>query len=242
MTETVPTKFQWISSTSSAPFHQVKHRREVMQKLGLRRKEQPQHLRHPNGRQLPLFIANAKVRLDQMPQLAPLGVGNPPKPDSDSPSNDVPSQPSLLNAIYLKPKNSSISEQTNLDFLGLSLLASLEVGRYTGQRLLENPQNLSFFLGGKNWSYCQYIPTHYGHSALIRRASDSVLARVRCLLSPEETNWEPLALSAYSQALSGLQLAINSSSQRPSAEVLCATQVLGLYEVIPYESGHHRRC
>lgn len=232
MTETTPINFQWIASTSSAPFHRVKHRREVMQKLGLRRKEQPKHVRHPNRRQLPSFVTNDQVRLEPKPQRELPNAAQSSKSNSVTfSSNDVPSQPSPVNTIYLKPKRSTISAQTNLDFLGLSLLASLEVGRYTGQRLLKNPQNFSHFLGGKNWSYIQYIPANYGSSALIRRASDSVLARVRCLLSPEETKWEPLALSSYSKALADLQLAIDSSSQRPSAEVLCATQVLGLYEV-----------
>jgi hypothetical protein len=124
----------------------------------------------------------------------------------------------------------------NLDFLDLSLLASLEVGRYTGQRLLESPRNMSHFLGGKNWSYWGYVPFHYNQSVLVRNASDCVVARVRCLLTPKATQWESLALSSYSKALLNLQEAINSTPQHPTAEILCATQILGLYEVSLYLS------
>jgi hypothetical protein len=122
-------------------------------------------------------------------------------------------------------------KKCNLAFLDLSLLASLEVGRNTGQKLLENRQNISHFLKGKNWSYFQFVPFYYDQYDLIRKATDCVIARVRCLLSPRDPDLEAIAVLAYSKALSDLQEAINSAVSRPTTEVLCATQILGLYEV-----------
>lgn len=119
----------------------------------------------------------------------------------------------------------------NLDFVDLSSLASFEVGRYTGQRLIERPGSITHFLGGTTWSYCRYVPFYYAQSDLVRHATDCVIARVRCLLTPQRTEWESLAITCYSKALSTLQEAINSTSQYPTAEVLCATQILSLYEV-----------
>ncbi|KAL6899917.1 hypothetical protein GGI43DRAFT_53705 [Trichoderma evansii] len=109
---------------------------------------------------------------------------------------------------------------------------SVGVGRYTGQRLLGSPQIISHFFKGRNWSYFQYIPLHYQQSVLIRSATDCVLARVRCLLTPDDKKWELFALSFYSRALLKLQDAIYSTSQDITAEVLCATLMLGLYELL----------
>jgi hypothetical protein len=51
------------------------------------------------------------------------------------------------------------------------------------------------------------------------------------LLTPETKEWELYALSSYSIALLNLQEAINSASKHLTAEILCTTQILGLYEV-----------
>ena len=199
-----------------------------MQTVALRRKQQPKH-RHPNSRQLPRFAPDLEQGAEAVEKASSIQFQNT---DLDFvQSDEFPSEPSLTDLRVFTITYPSMLTKSNLNFLDLSLLASLEVGRYTGQRLLENPQNLSHFLGGKNWSYCRYVPFYYNDSALVRSATDCVLARVRCLLTPDDTKWESVALSSYSKALSSLQEAINSTSQIPTAEILCSTQILGLYEV-----------
>jgi hypothetical protein len=233
------TDLVWISSsTSGALTDRSKVRRETMRQVALRRKAAPkQH--HPNARQLPVFISSTPEKdtaskssssppqepefLHRGGRIRPLG------PDFDI--NAYCSPTTLMPSLVSAGTYPTMLARCNLDCLDLSLLASLEVGRYTGQRLLESPRNLSHFLQGKNWSYFHHVPLYYGESVIIRNATDCVVSRVRCLLSPTDTDWESLAISSYSKALSTLQKAIDCTAEYPSAEVLCATQILGLYEV-----------
>lgn len=220
-----------------------------MQKVALRRKKEPKQ-RHPNSRQLPLFITN-DVRSESTAQ--PGVVQNRNEAESSKEHGSLPVRGSNSDTVEVHYFHSQANRtplqgitttypsmliKCQLGFLDLSLLASLEVGRYTGRKLLEHPQNLSHFLGGKNWSYCHYVPFQYQNSFLIRCATDSVIARVRFLLTPEDTQWESLALSSYSKALLNLQEALNATLTYPPAEVLCATQILGLYELLNPNQGN----
>jgi hypothetical protein len=216
----------WINPATTAPVDRARTRREIMQKVAQKRKAEPKP-RHPNSRQLPVFISGDENRASYE-HIQTLNVAKRPVRIR---SDGVYIQ---TDTTYLRAPASTYSAilaKTNLDFLDLSLLTSVGVGRYTGQKLLENPQTISHFFGGRNWSYFQYIPMRYQQSVLIRSATDSVLARVRHLLTPDDTRWELFALSAYSRALSKLQDAMDSTSQQITADILCATQMLGLYEV-----------
>lgn len=224
------TNLLWINpTTSTAPFDRAKIRREVMQKVAQKRKRQPKH-QHPNSRQIPVFIADEDFSGSATDRRQPETVDVTRIP-AITRYDDVCLRADVAYLHTVSPAYPIMLAKTNLRFLDLSLLASVGVGRYTGQRLLENPQSITHFFEGKNWSYFRYIPLHYDQSVLIRSATDCVLARVRCLLTPDDKQWELLALSKYSMALSNLQDAIHSASQHITTEVLCATQILGLYEV-----------
>jgi hypothetical protein len=222
----------WINSfTPNTPSDGSKHRREVMQKVALRRKgKSRQH--HPNSRQLPVFIRGddaSKSSKDKLFDRYSHIQSENPCPAAVEP-DELHLQTSLTQ-LRVAAMHPSMLVRSNLDFADLSSLASLHVGRYTGQRLIERPRSIAHFLGGTSWSYCRYLSFYYAQSVLLRTAADCVVARVRYLLTPEDTSWESLALTSYSDALSHLQEAINSTSQHPTAEVLCATQILSLYEV-----------
>lgn len=208
-----------------------------MQKVALRRKREPkQH--HPNSRQLPVFVRDDDAGESSGSQFLDRGSRiQSENPDSAAVESDELRSQTSLTHLRVAAVHPPMLVKSNLDFVELSSLASLEVGRYTGQRLIERSRSIAHFLGGTTWSYCRYVPFHYAQSVLVRNATDCVVARVRCLLTPEDTDWESLALTSYSKALSNLQEAINSTSQHPTTEVLCATQILSLYEVsfyLPY--------
>lgn len=200
-----------------------------MQKVAQKRKAEPKH-RHPNSRQLPVFMLSNGFHgsAAEYKQTQALNIAERP---SQNEPECVYIQTDILRLQTPSSTYSAVLAKTNLHLLDLSLLTSVGVGRYTGQKLLENPQTIAHFFTGRNWSYFQYIPLYYQQSVLIRSATDCVLARVRCLLTPDDKKWELFALSAYSRALSQLQDAMDSTSQRLTAELLCATQMLGLYEV-----------
>lgn len=219
----------WINPTTTLPFDRAKVRREIMRKVAQKRKAEPKY-RHPNSRQLPVFIPCDKP-CDSAADHKPTETFNVAKRPTKAKSDDICLQTDITYLRTLASAYSTVLTKTNLHFLDLSLLTSVGVGRYTGQRLLESPQSISHFFKGRNWSYFQYIPLHYQQNVLIRSATDCVLARVRCLLTPDDKKWELFALSSYSRALSTLQDAIYSTSQGITAEVLCTTLMLGLYEV-----------
>lgn len=232
MNDPAPVQLLWISpSTSKGRSSRSKLRRDVMQKVAIRRKQGPKRS-HPNSRQLPVFLTSeghAKTSLNgeieqEVSKIRNFVGSEPQGPYGTGHTDEMHLR--ILPLIY-----PTMLVKCGLDFSDLSLLSSLEVGRYTGQRLLERPQNMVAFLGGKNWSYCQYMPALYSQSVLIQKAADCVVARVRCLLTPGIPEWESLAITSYSKALSHLQEAINCPQECLSAELLCATQVLGLYEV-----------
>lgn len=225
------TSLLWIEPyTSDAPSNQSRQRREVMKKVASRRKEMHQRC-HPNRRQLPIFVHNQDPGGSSARQLHKLNPNNAMILARDSNLHAQHLQTSLTQLQVASVICPPMLAKCELDFLELSSLAALEVGRFTGQRVLESPRSIAHFLGGKNWSYCRYVPSYYAESVLVRNATDCVVARVRCLLSPKDSTWETLALASYSMALSNLQDAINSTCQPPKAEVLCGTLVLSLYEV-----------
>ncbi|KAH8819431.1 hypothetical protein F5884DRAFT_892477 [Xylogone sp. PMI_703] len=228
------TSLLWINPTvSNAPPSRSTLRREIMKTVATRRKREPKRS-HPNGRQFPVFISNSGSASETLTNAQEteraIDMVKAIEQDCYQISMDQSLSPAHFQFFALTPP--SMLSKCNLGFRDLSLLASLEVGRYTGQRLLQNPQNISHFLGGKNWTYFRYVPSQYNQNIVIRNATDCVLARIKSALTPEDTKWETLALSAYLKALLCLQEAMNTSLGPPTAETLCATQILGLYELL----------
>ncbi|EDO03568.1 hypothetical protein SS1G_06049 [Sclerotinia sclerotiorum 1980 UF-70] len=97
------------------------------------------------------------------------------------------------------------------DILELSTLATLRVGRATRRTL------------------CRY-----GHSPCLSAAVDCVVARARQIISsPHNTKfWEPLVLAHYITVIETLKRALDSPKTRYKPEVLCATEILALYELL----------
>ncbi|KAI9648791.1 hypothetical protein NHQ30_003431 [Ciborinia camelliae] len=74
----------------------------------------------------------------------------------------------------------------------------------------------------------------YGHDPCLSAAVDCVVARARQIISPPQHTsfWEPLVLAHYITALETLQRAIDSPQTCYKPEVLCATEILALYELL----------
>lgn len=234
------------ATSANPPIRSSKIRRDVMQKVAMRRKREAKNRMqsHPNSRQLPVFVSAKLEKSVKAPFLCEAHLeqvgcySKDQEQEFDHLRRDKTGyaydpflqcvSPTL--PIFANPP--AILMKANLGFLNFSTLASFEIGRYTGERLLATPSRFTNFLGTKSWSYFWYVPARYDSCALLRIATDCVAARVRHLLAPSDSEWGALALRCYAKALSEVQRAINASAgQKPSAEVLCATQILGLYEV-----------
>lgn len=77
----------------------------------------------------------------------------------------------------------------------------------------------------------EYVPSRYGISDCLTAATDCVLGKVRSILAPQQFDKE-LMLRLYAKALQTLQDAISDESKCMEADVLCATELLSLHEVL----------
>ena len=129
------------------------------------------------------------------------------------------------------------SMKSGFDILDLSTLATLHVNRAGRAALSRSPYHLIHQLrSNKQWSYLSFLPSLYGHIQCLSDAADCVIARARQIISPHE-NWEAAVISFYVKALDSLQKALDCPKQRYKPEVLCATEILALYEVCWHQPG-----
>jgi hypothetical protein len=121
--------------------------------------------------------------------------------------------------------------KNGFDIIDLSTLATYHVGRTTAEALSSDPLQLVNLLRFKQWSYLSYLPSLYGRSACLNDAVDCIIARVRQILAPTGEYGHKEVIQLYLRAIDSLQKALNSPRQRLEADVLCATEILALYEV-----------
>ncbi len=123
------------------------------------------------------------------------------------------------------------SMKTNFDLLILSTLATFHISRTIRATLSQHPQHLILQLRShKRWSYLSFLPARYEDITCLRDATDCVISRMRHIIS-SDSSLEPIATRNYVKALRSLQKALDCPKQRLQPEVLCATEVLALYEV-----------
>ncbi|KAL8787923.1 MAG: hypothetical protein Q9213_001950 [Squamulea squamosa] len=119
----------------------------------------------------------------------------------------------------------------DFDVLDLSALTALHISRAIAQPLQDDPSQLIQILRRREWSYFSYMPWRYGFTQCLDDAICCVAARVRqWITSPGKPTDQVLVL--YSRAVRSLQAALNDPSQRMQADVLCATEVLWIFELL----------
>ncbi|KAF7856938.1 hypothetical protein EAF04_009698 [Stromatinia cepivora] len=147
----------------------------------------------------------------------------------------LPSNPVIPPSIFSPTSYELMLSKFGFDILELSTLATLHVGRATRRALCKSPESIVHQMRTqKQWSFLSFLPTRYGHSSCLSAAVDCVVARARQIISPPHhtTFWEPLVLTHYITALETLQRALDSPKTRYKPEVLCATEILALYELL----------
>ena len=121
--------------------------------------------------------------------------------------------------------------QYDFDILDLSALTCFHTCRATSYALLRDPTRLVEVLRCKQWSYLSFLPSRVGHVECLDDAVRCLAARARQQLSSPSSSPNGLVLSLYSKALSSLQTALEGSDSCREPEVLCATQILAIFEV-----------
>jgi hypothetical protein len=121
--------------------------------------------------------------------------------------------------------------QYNIDLLDLSALTSFHVSHATVRALSRQPLRLIDALRSRQWSYLDFLPSLYGDSKSLDNAALCLAARLRHYLNHPGEPPTAKTCALYSVALKALQAELDDPELRVQPHVLCATQVLGLYEV-----------
>ncbi|RDW61498.1 hypothetical protein BP5796_11390 [Coleophoma crateriformis] len=126
----------------------------------------------------------------------------------------------------------SMSMRYGINILDLSNLTTFHVSRATRKALATDPSQVINMLSYNQWSFFSYLSTSYETSPCVRSAVDCVIARVRQILSPSESDLDSTVITHYVKALGTLQKALECQRQRYSPEVLYAIEILALYELL----------
>lgn len=84
---------------------------------------------------------------------------------------------------------------------------------------------------GQLTAYIDFLPSRSGHSLALDSAIQCLVAGLRDLALPAAYQSSIKTLACYSRALEALQDSLSQPRQRFSSETLCATQLLGIFEV-----------
>ena len=253
--------FQFINSTdASVPKGnavRTQIRKQAMSRAALARRQRGNYGKH-NLRQYPIILGAA----DEQSEDRNRATTQPAQAQDRPGTRDEPNQLHALNVRpaasheildfniqhpnlgdenqqiqVIPPAMSSTGYESmriryDFDILDLSALTTFHVGRATAKALSIQPSRLIDVLRCKQWSYLSYLPSRYGQATCLDDAAHCAIARVRHFaLTPTE----PLSrniLSLYSKALLSLQAALNDPVLCLSPDVLCATQILSIYEVV----------
>ncbi|GAM91573.1 hypothetical protein ANO11243_096250 [Dothideomycetidae sp. 11243] len=120
--------------------------------------------------------------------------------------------------------------RNSLDISELSMLTNFNVGGGIKLVMGSDTSRLVTLLQHKQWSFVQYVPAYYGTSECITLATDCLLSKVRSVLNADP-KLERTSLRLYTACLRSLQRALRDPTECTKPEVLCATQLLGLYEL-----------
>lgn len=157
--------------------------------------------------------------------------------DEDSREKGMPTKAARIPAKTAIPTSLSscpyerLRMRYNFDLLDLSQLTSFHISYTTAGRLASKPTMLAEVLGDRHWSYLNYLPSRFGHNSALDKAAACVAARAQQWLSSPS---EPVScgiLKLYSSALKALQAELQCPKACLRPDVLCATAVLGVYEV-----------
>lgn len=121
--------------------------------------------------------------------------------------------------------------KSNVDILDLSALTTYHVSRITAQQLATKPSYLINILRHRTWSFLSYVPSRWGNTLCLDHAVRCVVSRVQDYLSSPTGLPSPQSLNQYAVAIASLQKALSDPHQAISPDVLCATEVMALYEV-----------
>ena len=119
----------------------------------------------------------------------------------------------------------------DFDLVKLSALANAHFAFFTGRNLHSDRSLLERLTEHPEKSYLQCIPARFEHSLILREVVPCVVAQARRVLQPQGSLSPSEILALYGKALRTLQSALDDPAARLDPDVLCAAELLALYEV-----------
>jgi hypothetical protein len=122
----------------------------------------------------------------------------------------------------------------NFDLLSLSALTTVHFNRGAVKALSMAPERLVHIIQLRETSYLDWIPAYYESCSVLRNVINCTMAQAQRVINPNGSISETAVLSLYVKALEELQAALNDPAKWRTPEILCATQILSLFEVSSY--------
>ena len=205
-------------------------RRQAMEKVAAARRKTGTWGQH-NRRQYPISQLDLEKQAEAEREAA---TSTSTRPDLNHQQQSLIQMFEARTAI---PRSLTSSEYESMkikygfDLLDVSALTTFHTGRITAQVLFREPLRLATILRYCQWSYFSFLPSRYGYSACLDDATHCLAARLRqWVIAPGDSPSDGV-LSLYSKSLASLQSALNDPDLCLKPEILCATAILGIYEV-----------
>ena len=230
-------EFVSVDSSSNAGIPQGEDarrliRRQAMSRVAAERRQRGNLSQQQNRRQIPISRPELGHQAEAENDAAATGAI---RTDSSSRQHDVSSMETVRPAVPASIPSSGyelMRIKYGFDLLDVSALTSFQTGRITAQLLFREPFRLAQVLQCRQWSYFSFLPSRYGYIACLDDASNCVAARIRQWMSFPSAPPNDYVLSLYSKSLVSLQSSLNDPVLCRQPEVLCATAILAIYEVL----------
>jgi len=219
---TMATGFEFVihpsdGNAGTSKADKIRIRRQAMKAVGISRRQRGNYGQY-NLRQYPVYIDSRQQTIDT--------YNDPPKAVQEIAwINTIPAQLSSKGFELMKI-------EYGVDILDLSGLITIHVGRAAARILSSDRALLVRLLRCKQqWSYLSYLPSRYGYNACLDDAMHCVTAKMRQIIFSTDQQPSSMVLSLYGKALKSLQAAVNDPVSCLEPNVLCATEILALFEV-----------
>ncbi|KAL6722051.1 hypothetical protein ACLMJK_001156 [Lecanora helva] len=142
-----------------------------------------------------------------------------------------------INLTPSKTGYESMILRYDFDILNLSALTGVHCGRTTASALIRKPSQLHDVLRCRQSSYLSFIPSRFGHTACLDDAARCIAIRARQRLLSPTSSPSTEVVAHYAKALTSLHTALDDANRRLEPDVLCAIELLAIYELLDGESN-----
>ncbi|KAK6440454.1 hypothetical protein LTR95_003320 [Oleoguttula sp. CCFEE 5521] len=121
------------------------------------------------------------------------------------------------------------------DVSDLSNLTTFSISRSTIAAITRDSRLLNTLPGKQNLSYLSLVPARQGHKPYLDAVIDCVTAKARSAFDVPNAGFAMKVMKLHTRALRAIQQAVGDEKASRDADLLCAVQMLSLYEI--FQSG-----